>query len=232
VVISSTSLEILKNQYNIQIPEKFSLQSKESYELLLSFSLIRNTRSLFTANKRFEALDTIRLLLIINVHIAHIYAFTASLGLLTIKKTITEITPKILNDNRYVFARNSIIIDALFTIRFVSIKFNKIENIFVNWFNFFLQRFYYVLRIIEKIRQNKGWFQLFPIFTSSMDQILCAIIGLNTVLLFIPTLRRRTRLEFWAQMGYTRVWKRNCFVKKISLYWQFWWNRRTDFKCE
>jgi hypothetical protein len=132
VVISSTCLEILKNQYNFQLPEKFSLQSKESYELLLSFSLIRNTRSLFTTNNRFEALDTIRLFLIINVHIAHIYLFTVSIGLLTIKRSITEITPKMFNDYRYVFVRNSIIIDALFTIRYESIKFSKIEKIFIN----------------------------------------------------------------------------------------------------
>ncbi len=132
MVISSTCLEILKNQYNFQLPEKFSLQSKESYELLLSFSLIRNTRSLFTTNNRFEALDTIRLFLIINVHIAHIYLFTVSIGLLTIKRSITEITPKMFNDYRYVFVRNSIIIDALFTIRYESIKFSKIEKIFIN----------------------------------------------------------------------------------------------------
>ncbi len=125
MVISSTCLEILKNQYNFQLREKF-------YDLLLSFSLMRNTRSLFATNNRFEALDTIRLFLIINVHIAHIYVFTASMGLLTIKKSITGIALKILNDNRYVFARNTIIIDALFTIRYESIKFFKIEKIFIN----------------------------------------------------------------------------------------------------
>ncbi len=136
LVILSTSLEILKNQNKLQILEKFSLQTKGYNELLLSFSLIRNTRSLFTTNKRFEALDTIRLFLIINVHIAHIYGFTASIGLVTLKKTITEITPKILNDNRYVFARNSIIVDALFTIRFESIKFSKIEKNFIDFWIF------------------------------------------------------------------------------------------------
>jgi hypothetical protein len=131
VVILSTIVEILKNQYNFQILEKFSLQSKESYELLLSFSLIRNTRKLFETNKRFEALDTIRLFLIINVHIAHIYVFTASVGLLTLKKNIS-VTAKIFNDNKYIFVKNTIIIDALFTIRFVSIKFSKIEKNFIN----------------------------------------------------------------------------------------------------
>jgi hypothetical protein len=122
VVISSTILEILKNQYNFQIPKKFSLQTKGNNELLLSFSLIRNTRSLFTANKRFEALDTIRLFLIINVHILHIFTFTTSLGAATLKNLHSEVLLKIYTDNRYVFARNSIIIDAFFTIRFETIS--------------------------------------------------------------------------------------------------------------
>jgi hypothetical protein len=121
VVISSTFLEILKNQYNFQIPEKFSFITKGNNELLLSFSIIRNTQSLFESNKRFEALDTMKLFLIINVHIAHIYLFTATFGLVTLKKTITEITPKLFYDNRYVFVRNtSSIMDSFFTLRFES----------------------------------------------------------------------------------------------------------------
>ncbi len=121
MVISSTFLEILKNQYNFQIPENFSFISKGNNELLLSFSIIRNTQSLFVSNKRFEALDTMKLFLIINVHIAHIYLFTATFGLVTLKKTITEITPKLFYDNRYVFVRNtSSIMDSFFTLRFES----------------------------------------------------------------------------------------------------------------
>ncbi len=139
LVIWSTILEILKNQYNFQIPEKFSQITKGNNELLLSFSLIRNTRKLFETNKRFEALDTIRLFLIINVHIAHIYAFTTTLGIVTLKKIYSEILPKIYTDNRYIFARNTLIIDALFTIRFETISswnekkflFKKIDIIFL-----------------------------------------------------------------------------------------------------
>ncbi len=125
VVILSTILEILKNQYNFQIPENFSLITKGNNELLLSFSIIRNTRSLFTSNKRFEALDTMKLFLIINVHIAHIYLFTATYGLDTLKKTFLVI-PKLFYDNRYVFVRNTqTIMDSFFTIRFESIIFLK-----------------------------------------------------------------------------------------------------------
>jgi hypothetical protein len=123
VVISSTFLEILKNQYNFQIPEKFSFITKGNNELLLSFSIIRNTQSLFESNKRFEALDTMKLFLIINVHIAHIYIFTTSYGFLTLKKNIS-VTPKLFYENKYVFVRNtSTIMDSFFTIRFESIIF-------------------------------------------------------------------------------------------------------------
>ncbi len=132
----STILEILKNQYNFQIGEKFSSITKGNNELLLSFSIIRNTRSLFASKTTFEALDTMKLFLIINVHIAHIYTFTTSLGFLTLKKNFS-VTVKLFYDNKYIFMRNTIIIDALFTIRFVLIKFSKIEQNFINWFNFF-----------------------------------------------------------------------------------------------
>jgi hypothetical protein len=125
LVILSTILEILKNQYNFQIPEKFPLITKGNNELLLSFSIIRNTRSLFASNKRFEALDTMKLFLIINVHIAHIYLITATFGLVTLKKT-NLVTPKIFFDNRYVFVRNTqTLMDSFFTIRFESIIFFK-----------------------------------------------------------------------------------------------------------
>jgi hypothetical protein len=133
LVIWSTILEILKNQHNFQIPEKFSSITKGNNELLLSFSIIRNTRSLFASNKRFEALDTVRLLLIINVHIAHIYMYTATYGLVTLKKAIS-VTSKLLSDNRYIFVRNTpTIMDSFFTIRFESIIFfesKKISKIF------------------------------------------------------------------------------------------------------
>ncbi len=48
-----------------------------------------------------------------------------------------------------------------------------------------------------------------------MDQILCTIIGVNTILLFIPSLRRRSGLGFWAQMGYVRVTEPKSFFFKF-----------------
>jgi hypothetical protein len=147
LVILSTILEILKNQYNFQIPEKFSLISKENNELLLSFSIIRNTRSLFASNNRFEALDTIRLLLIISVHIFHIYLFIATFGLVTLKKTIS-VTPIFFYDNRYVFARNGqALMDSCFTLRFKSIIFFKSQKKkFQKYLNF--QNFHKLIQFV------------------------------------------------------------------------------------
>jgi hypothetical protein len=101
---------------------------KGNNEFLLSFSLIRNTRLLFASNKRFEAIDTIRLFLLINVHISHIYWFTATFGLLTLKKTISFM-PKLFSDNKYVFVRTPIVMDSFFTIRFDLIVFSKSQKI-------------------------------------------------------------------------------------------------------
>jgi peptidoglycan/LPS O-acetylase OafA/YrhL len=167
VVILSTILEILKNQCNFQIRKKFSLQTIGNNELLLSFSIIRNTRSLFASNKRFEALDTIRLFLIISVHIAHIYLFTATYGLVTLKKAILN-TPKIFFDNRYVFVRNTpTIMDSFFTIRFESIIFFELKNIkkYFNFQNFhklihfiFFSGFITSYELLRKLDKTKGDF--------------------------------------------------------------------------
>jgi hypothetical protein len=166
LVILSTIVEILKNQYN-----KFSLLTKGNIELLLSFSLLRNTRSLFTTNNRFEALDTIRLFLVINVHIGHNYTFTTKKGLVTLKKIIS-FTSKLLYDNRYVFIRNTpTIMDSFFTMRFESIIFLKSQKNLQKYLNFqnfhkliqfvFFSGFITSYELLRKLNKTNGSFNYF-----------------------------------------------------------------------
>ncbi len=114
-MIMSTGLEILMKKF----PEhKVSEQLTKTKDLLTSFSILKNTKSLFAPNTRFAALDTIRLLLIINVHIAHAYGYTMFAGFLTLKKNFSEVLPKYFNDNTYFFIRSPLMIDSMFTLRF------------------------------------------------------------------------------------------------------------------
>jgi hypothetical protein len=87
-------------------------------EFMVSFSLITNTRSLFEKNTRFASLDTIKLLLIINVFIVHQYLFTSLIGLNTLKNIYKSVPIKLLNENKYFFVRSPQIVDAIITMRY------------------------------------------------------------------------------------------------------------------
>ncbi len=110
----STILEIRQKR----ISSLFTSKSPIGNDVMLSFSIIRNTKSLFAPNINFAALDTFRLLLILNVHIAHYYQYIATAGAITLKKGFAEVLQKAFTDNRYVFARSPLMVDALFTLRF------------------------------------------------------------------------------------------------------------------
>lgn len=120
LVILSTGFDIYEKRSKLlEINEKISEKSPEIKNLFRSFSIIRNTRSLFAKNTKFAALDTFRLLIIINVHIGHLYSVTTTLGIISLKKVFSEIIYTIYEDNRYIFVRNPLIMDALFVLRFV-----------------------------------------------------------------------------------------------------------------
>jgi hypothetical protein len=113
----STLLELLKDRLiNIRL---FSIKLSNENNLMLSFSLIKNTRSLFAPNTKFAALDTLRLILIIHVHVTHFYNYASTIGAINLKKLLTEVFQKMFNDSRYVFGRSPLMIDALFTLRLV-----------------------------------------------------------------------------------------------------------------
>ena len=84
---------------------------------LLSFSFLKNTKKLLAKNERFSALDTIRLLMIINIHLGHIYQLGCSVGIMAFKKIFSDVYHKALEDNSMVFARSPLPVDVVFTLR-------------------------------------------------------------------------------------------------------------------
>jgi hypothetical protein len=117
-VILSTVYEVFKGKNDLNSENKSLGKISKFKEFMVSFSLITNTRSLFEKNTRFASLDTIRLLLIINVFIVHQYLFTSVVGLNTLKNIYKSVPIKLLNENKYFFVRSPQIVDAFTTMRY------------------------------------------------------------------------------------------------------------------
>ncbi len=141
-MILSTVYEVFKGKNDLNSENKSLGKISKFKEFMVSFSLITNTRSLFEKNTRFASLDTIRLLLIINVFIVHQYLFTSVIGLNTLKDIFKSVPTKLLNENKYFFVRSPQIVDAIITMRykknFLLQKVDSTEN-FCNFL--FLKRF-------------------------------------------------------------------------------------------
>ena len=162
MVILSTCAEIYRKNRKSEIPQtKDDLIETKKEKLLYSFSIIRNTETLFSnSNEKWHSLDTIRLLLIVYVFIAHMYIAATTLGLITMKTLFTKVIPRMFRDQRYWFARNPLMIDALYSIRFDSNifkSFASILNIILNFSGFLIS--YGLLRKLDKSRGRFNYIQ-------------------------------------------------------------------------
>ena len=91
-------------------------------KLVMCFSLSSNIKLLFdkTGPKRFVCIDAIRFLLIINVCVDHMYLFTPFLSTIAFRRILNSVITKVYYYNKYFFARNILIIDTMFIIRWPS----------------------------------------------------------------------------------------------------------------
>jgi hypothetical protein len=117
-VVLSTVYEVFKGKNDLNSENRSLGKISKFREFMVSFSLITNTHSLFKKNTRFASLDTIRLLLIINVFIVHLYLFTSVIGLNTLKNFYKSVPIKLFNENKYFFVRSPQIVDAFLTMRY------------------------------------------------------------------------------------------------------------------
>ena len=117
MVILSTGYELYTKQMSMD-SESDKIENSNNYHLFTSFSLIKNTKALFEKNKYFPALDTIRLLLILYVHLIHQYFIPVTRGIIGLKKLTREVLYKTMEDNRYVFLRNNQVLDGFITLRY------------------------------------------------------------------------------------------------------------------
>jgi hypothetical protein len=97
----STGFEIYLK--NFQILEKENFENKTMKEVLLSFSVIKNTNKLLEEDNRFASIDTIRLLLAFGLGALQIYNYTPLA--LALKRYSNSVPKHMLYYNRYFFAR-------------------------------------------------------------------------------------------------------------------------------
>ncbi|XP_054157599.1 nose resistant to fluoxetine protein 6-like [Oppia nitens] len=84
--------------------------------LLKSFSVISNTKQLFTSHQKFVSINSLRLLMTIIVYLAHNYIFTATIGVHTIHGYMSCIPKIFIEGNKHFFIRSNQVIDAFFTL--------------------------------------------------------------------------------------------------------------------
>ncbi|XP_054155916.1 nose resistant to fluoxetine protein 6-like [Oppia nitens] len=148
-----------------------------SDEWLTSFSLIKNTRSLYSVDgssssnttnnnsSKYASLDTIRLLLILAVHMAHAFQYTTSLGIIALKKLYSRVFPAIFEDKEYMFSRNYLVIDSLITLSGFLLSYSvysKLQknNGRLNYLTFILKRW---LRFATLMFGSVLFIYLFPL---------------------------------------------------------------------
>ncbi len=127
ISITSTFAEIFVKYYN-NIPnddlsldnDRKNIECSKLQKIVSCFSLTSNIELFFAKNigsKRFVCIDAIRLLLIINVCVDHMYLFTPFMSTIAFKRILNSVITKVYYYNKYFFARNILIIDTMFIIR-------------------------------------------------------------------------------------------------------------------
>ena len=104
--------------YHIYLNRRADKQHYEptSSSILLSFSLLKNLTKLFQKNDKFATLDTIRLLMILHVHLEHFYQYGVTYGLSAVRQQYSDFFRKTYEDNSMVFTRTPLPVDVLFTL--------------------------------------------------------------------------------------------------------------------
>ena len=114
LTVVSTSYEIYEKLMDSQTVAENNQKTNVCEKLWTSFSILRNTRLLFIKNSNFEALDTIRLFIILIMVLCHEYFFYIYIPLA--HKNVQKLY-EIYYDNRYSLLRNPLHTDILFTLR-------------------------------------------------------------------------------------------------------------------
>lgn len=90
---------------------------------LYSFSAITNTRSLLK-HTRFAALDSLKFLFIIYIHLYNYYNYQSTIGFVTLKRIFTTYPAVSLRSDRYTWFRTALPFEPIFIISGLIVGFN------------------------------------------------------------------------------------------------------------
>lgn len=91
---------------------------------IYSFSMVTNTRALLKRGNHFAALDTIKFVLVVYIHLYNYYNYLSSVGLVTLKRIFSTYPVTSFRDDRYTWFRLTLPFDAIFVISGMIIAFS------------------------------------------------------------------------------------------------------------
>jgi hypothetical protein len=163
--ILSTSYEIYITKREKNCDEFFKPSTQS--DLYLSFSIIRNTKTLFVDSPSLSCLDGIRLAFTLWIIFIHTYVYLI-INLPSISRTMNSVVFKMLTEKRYIFHRNLFIIDFFFFISGLLISYVMISKLKKSGgkFNYFQYAVFRYLRLVPSLIASIFFLWLFPLMLS------------------------------------------------------------------
>ncbi|KAH7639865.1 acyltransferase family 3-like protein [Dermatophagoides farinae] len=81
---------------------------------------------------RFKCIDVVRLFLVINVCVDHMFLFPPFMAFMSFKRILNSVITKAYDYNRYFFARNILIIDTMFLISGLLLSYSLLRKLAIN----------------------------------------------------------------------------------------------------
>ena len=103
----------------------FQRDSNQKPNLLFySFSAITNSRSLINQQSRFGALDSLRFLFVLYIHLYHYFNYLSTAGLVTLKRILSTFPSTSLREDKYAWFRTTLPFEPIFIISGLIVGFN------------------------------------------------------------------------------------------------------------
>ena len=122
--LNTLTFDHILDRKNDSVHQQQSLHSD-----IASNKSAKRTDSTTAGIRRFVSLDAIRLILVLNVCIDHMFLFTPFMAFMAFKRILNSVITKVYYYNKYFFARNILIIDTLFIISGLVLSFSLLRKL-------------------------------------------------------------------------------------------------------
>jgi hypothetical protein len=116
MVTVSTIIELFINKKLPQIMNKKSIEKNSGEEsILIAFSIIKNTKNLFSPkNDNLQCVHTLTLIFILWIHIGRYYISPLSINLVGVKKIFSSFVLELISAEKYFWVRTPFPIGTIF----------------------------------------------------------------------------------------------------------------------